>query len=108
MNGQLRDYPLGELIREITGAALSGALRLEHERVKLVIYFDEGELHYAASNLRAHRMTEVLKRNSLINDGQLAQLSTATSDEDLAVSLLRSGAIAPDTLDKIRTSQVAD
>ena len=108
MNGQLSDHPPGELIREITEAALSGALRLERERVKLVIYFDEGELVYAASNLRAHRLTEVLKRNSLINDAQLAKVSATTSDEDLAASLVRRGAISPETLDKIRTSQVAD
>jgi curved DNA-binding protein CbpA len=108
MNGQLSDYPLGEMIREITGAALSGALRLERERVKLVIYFDEGQLHYAASNLRAHRLTEVLKRNNVINDGQLAQLSAVTSDDELAATLLRRGAISRETLDKVRTSQVAD
>ena len=83
MNGELSEYPLAELIREISVARLSGALRLERERVKLVIYFEEGDLHYATSNLRIHRLAEVLKRAGLVTDSQLAELGTNTSEAEL-------------------------
>ncbi|MDX6577390.1 MAG: hypothetical protein QOE96_3343, partial [Blastocatellia bacterium] len=55
MNGKLAAHPLAELIREITANGLTGALRLARERAKVVIYFENGELVFATSNLRAHR-----------------------------------------------------
>ena len=44
MNGQLSEQPLAELIREISSRTLGGRLRLEHERVKVVAYFENGNL----------------------------------------------------------------
>ena len=58
MAGQLQRHPLTELVREISTESLSGALRLARERAKAVVYFDAGEIIYAASNLRAYRLAE--------------------------------------------------
>ncbi len=65
MEGQLSAHPLAELIREIRNTGLSGALRLSHDRARVVIYFETGTVLFAASNLRAHRLREVLKRNGI-------------------------------------------
>jgi curved DNA-binding protein CbpA len=108
MNGQLSEHPLAELIREISAAGLSGALRLERQRAKLVVYFDQGDLHFAASNLRAHRLTEVLMRARIVSDTQLAEVRAADSDRELEATLLRRGTITSETLDRARASQVAD
>ena len=108
MNGQLREHPLAELIREISAAGLSGALRLERQRAKLVIYFDQGNLHFAASNLRAHRLTEVLMRTRIVSETQLAEVRAADSDRELEATLLRRGTINAETLDRARAGQVAD
>src|SRR5438128_5109777 len=68
MQGQLSEHPLAELIREINNTGLSGALRVSHDRAKVVVYFETGDLLFAASNLRAHRLREVLKRSGIADE----------------------------------------
>src|SRR5712691_8574769 len=104
MEGQLSKHPLAELIREITAAGLSGALRLEHERAKVAIYFEDGALVFAASNLRAHRLREILKRGGLSDRG----LPARASDDELAKALIQSGRVSAETLATIRGKQVSD
>ena len=82
MEGQLSRHPLAELIREIIDSELSGALRLSHEAAKVAVYFDSGQPIYAASNLRAHRLREILKRQN-IKSWYLENLPTTTTDEEL-------------------------
>ncbi|HEY0724457.1 MAG TPA: DUF4388 domain-containing protein, partial [Pyrinomonadaceae bacterium] len=72
MNGQLSEQPLAELIREISSKSLSGRLRLEHERVKVVAYFENGKFLYAAANLRTLRLREFLKKSELVSEANLA------------------------------------
>ena len=62
MNGQLSEQPLAELIREISSRSLGGRLRLEHDRVHVVVYFENGNIGYAASNLRTLRLREYLRK----------------------------------------------
>ena len=107
MPGKLSQNPAAELIREIAESQLTGALRLEHKRAKAVAVFEAGQLIFASSNLRAHRLREVLKRRGF-TDAQLGDSSAPTSDSELAAALLQSGALTPETLISIRTGQVGD
>jgi curved DNA-binding protein CbpA len=107
MEGQIREHPLAELIREITTAGLSGALRLQQERAKVAIYFEHGELVFATSNLRAHRLREVVKRNGLTN-AQVEQFPSEASDAELAAALTQTGQLTLETLEVIRGKQVSD
>ena len=107
MNGQLSEHPLAELIREIGTAKNSGALRLERERVKIVVYFDAGEVVYATSNLRNHRLGEVLKKGGVLNDALIARFG-GKGDQDLADALLSQGLMQRSALDHIRTQQVSE
>lgn len=104
MEGHLSAHPPAELIREIVAVGLSGALRLSHERAKVAIYFEDGELVFAASNLRAHRLSEILKRGGFADDGFPAK----ASDEELAGALIKSGRVTAETLAKVRNKQVSD
>src|SRR4028119_1470975 len=72
MNGHLREHPLAELIREINAAKLSGALRLARERVQAVIYAEGGEIVFARSNLRVHRLAVCLHRWGVLAEDKLA------------------------------------
>jgi len=109
MNGQLSEYPLAELIREISVAGLSGALRLERERVKVVIYFDKGHLCYATSNLRLHRLAEVLVRSGAISEQHLGLTERSKSnDAEMEAQLAQRGTINSETLDRVRSIQVSD
>jgi tetratricopeptide (TPR) repeat protein len=108
MNGQLNEHPLGELIREISTAGISGALRLTHERIKLVVYTEAGEMVFAASNLRLHRLSESLKRWGLVSEQQLAQVGEKPTDHELAAALVAAGALNPEALEDVWARQVAD
>ncbi|MEP6706080.1 MAG: DUF4388 domain-containing protein [Pyrinomonadaceae bacterium] len=107
MNGQLSEHPLAELIREIASVPLTGALRLERERVKIVVYFDAGEIVYATSNVRTHRLGEALKKCGVLNDALIARFG-GKGDADLADALLSQGLMQRSALDKIRGQQVSD
>ncbi|HEX3086402.1 MAG TPA: DUF4388 domain-containing protein, partial [Pyrinomonadaceae bacterium] len=105
--GQLSERPLAELIRELIDAGLSGALRLSNGPARVVIYFEKGELLFATSNLRAHRLREVFKRNA-IAEGQIDDFPSQMSDEELGAALLQKGSITTDVLQKMRSTQAAD
>ncbi len=107
MEGQLSKHPLAELIREIIAAALSGALRVERERAKVAVYFENGQLIFAASNLRAHRLREILEHGGL-NAAQMSDLRAKASDEELANTLIESGRVTAEKLAAIRSKQVSD
>ena len=86
MNGRLSQHPLAELIREITAAGISGALRLAYEHAKVAIYFEDGKLVFATSNLRAHRLSEILRRSGL-TEAQIGKTNEAVTALTKALEL---------------------
>jgi curved DNA-binding protein CbpA len=108
MAGQLKIHPLTELIREISAAALSGALRLTRERAKAVLYFNAGEIIYAASNLRAYRLVESMKRWNVLGEQQLANVQANTSDLELGAALVEAGALSREMLDTLLERMVSE
>jgi hypothetical protein len=107
MNGQLSEQPLAELIREISANSLAGRLQLEHERAKVAIYFDEGKLLYAASNLRPLRLREyVLKAG--IAEATLARYGERTPDLELIKSLCADEILSQSQAEQIQSKQVSD
>jgi DnaJ-domain-containing protein 1 len=107
MKGQLSDHPLAELVHEISFKELSGTLRLQQESVKAAVYFEHGDVIYAASNLRDLRLAEYLKKQSLVSE---QELSTAGSRSDVtfAAALIRKGLIDEPALEPLFTRQVSD
>jgi curved DNA-binding protein CbpA len=106
--GQLNEHPLAELIREISAAELSGALRLGRERAKAVIYFEGGQIIYAASNLRAYRLSECVSRWGILNNEQLERVQDRTSDTEFGTALVKAGLLKPEALDDLITRQVSE
>lgn len=102
MNGRLSEHPLAELISEISEKGISGALRVEHERAKAVVYFEEGNLVYATSNLRIHRLAEYLRQQ-----GIGGAVNEAASDTALAEDLLSKGVLTPAHLNEIMAELIA-
>jgi curved DNA-binding protein CbpA len=108
MNGQLSEQPLAELIREISSKSFGGRMRLEHDRVKVVAYFDDGKFCYAASNLRTHRIREYLLKNDLVADQDLAQFNDRVSDLDLVRVLCAQKLLSTSAAEQVQTRQVSD
>lgn len=104
MDGQLSAHPLAELITEISEKGLSGALRIERERVKAVVYFEQGTLVYASSNLRVHRLSEYLRQQGLA----ASTVNESASDVVIAEALLSEGGLSRQRLDEILAEQVAN
>jgi tetratricopeptide (TPR) repeat protein len=106
MDGLLSEHPFAELIGEILQKRFSGALRVEKERVKAVVYFEDGDLIYATSNLRNLRLSEYLKkRGFLIENISGVDLS---SDFAVASSLTARGTVSKTTIDEAISEQVSD
>ena len=108
MKGKLTEQPLAELIREISSKNLSGTLRLERERTQTAIYFDSGQLIYAACNLRALRLREYLSKRDLVAEKDCASLNNNLSDLALAAALSASGTLRQQDLDSLLGTLIAD
>jgi len=109
MNGQLRERPLAELIREIIAAKLSGALRLARERMQAVVYAEAGEVVLARSNLRVHRLAVSLHRWSVLPEDKLSALVTEfMSDAEASAALVAAGALTQEALAKLQARQATD
>jgi tetratricopeptide (TPR) repeat protein len=108
MNGQLSEQPLAELIREISEKSLDGRLRLEHERIKVVAYFANGKILYAAANLRTLRLREYIQKNNLVAEQDLARFNDGLSDIELLKMLAVENLLSPPAAQQVRARQVAD
>src|SRR5207237_10391493 len=108
MEGQLSEHPLAELIREGINEKLSGALRLTRERVKVAVYLAEGAVIFAASNLRAHRLSETLKHDPSLKNLNFGNLPTTQSDDQLSAALVERGLLTSERLRGIRERQVTE
>lgn len=108
MNGQLSELPLVELIREISSKSVGGRLRLEHDRVKVVAYFDSGSLLYAASNVRNLRLREYLLKNNLVSEQDLTQFNDRVSDSDMVKVLCAQKLLTQSAAEQVQAKQVSD
>src|SRR5215213_1587953 len=108
MNGQLSKQPLAELIREISSKSLTGRLRLEHDRVQVVAYFDRGQFVYAASNVRTLRLREYLKKAALVSELDLAQFNDRVPDTAMVKVLCTQKLLSPEAAAEVQARRVAD
>lgn len=106
--GNLTDKSVGEVMCEIQATSASGALRLSRERAKTVIYFENGEAVFAVSNIRAHRLTEFLKRSGLAAKEVVANVPPTATDDDVLAQFAKQGILDPERVGMIRANQVAD
>ena len=107
MNGQLSEHPLAELIHEISAKSLSGKLQVQHERVRVVFYFDAGELLYAASNVRTLRLREYLLKVG-VAAAVLSRYDEQRSDIELANSLCADQVLTAAASEQLQSRQVSD
>ena len=108
MKGKLTDQPLAELIREISSKGFSGTLRLEHNRAQAAVYLEEGQVIYAASNLRTLRLREYLSKRGVLPGKEGTGQEKDLSDLDLAASLCATGKLTKKDVDGLLATQVSD
>jgi curved DNA-binding protein CbpA len=108
MKGRLIDQPLAELIREIATKGLSGTLRLEQDRAQVAVYFEDGPVVFAASNVRALRLREYLTKRGLVSEKELASLGDNLSDLGLAAALSANGSLRQEDINAVLATLVND
>lgn len=108
MNGQLSQRPLAEVIREVAGKSLSGRLSVEHDRIKVAVYFDKGKFVYAACNVRSFRLREYLQKSGAVSEQQLARFDERATDFQLADKLVGRDVLTPEVLQQVQTRRVSD
>ena len=89
VKGNIFDHPLAELLAEIAQSNLSGSLRLSHSEQKIVIYFAGGDVVFAASNSRQHRLFHILLREEKITPSELTTIPNFANDMELNVNLVK-------------------
>lgn len=107
VNGTLLDHPLSELLAEIAQSRLSGALRLSRSEQKIVIYFDGGDVVFAASNSKNHRLFHMLVRDEKLFPPQLKEIPNFANDLELKANLLKKEIFTKKQLDDFFAAQVA-
>jgi hypothetical protein len=108
MKGLLSEHPFAELIREISAKSFGGRLRVEHERVKVVVYFDNGNCVYAASNVRTLRLGDYLQKSNLVSAQELKQFNDRISDFDLLKVLCAQNLLSASAAEQVQAKQISD
>ncbi len=108
MKGRLTDQPLAELIREILSKRLSGTLRLEHERAQAAVYFEDGQVIYAAANLKTLRLREYLKKRGTEAAKNSGVMKDKKPDLELAAALVANGTLRQKDVDSLLELLVSD
>ena len=99
-------HSLAELLVEILQARLNGSLRLSHHNSKTVIYVRQGEVVFAVSNQRQHRIFELLLQAAVITKQQLIEIPEFTNDFALAKELHEREILSNSALKSVFTRQI--
>ena len=107
IQGIVQRHPIPELLVEINQIGLNGSLRISNRDRKIVVYFDRGEISFAVSNLREHRLFSMLLEQERVTKQDLARIDDYVNDFRLSHSLVRSGLLTPDESDELFHSQIS-
>jgi curved DNA-binding protein CbpA len=99
-------HPLAELLVEILQSRLNGSLRLSHHNSKTIIYVREGEVVFAVSNQRQHRIFEMLLEAGTLTKEQIVAIPEFTNDMVLAKYLRQKEMFSASSLKSIFTRQI--
>ncbi|MGZ8844299.1 MAG: DnaJ domain-containing protein, partial [Pyrinomonadaceae bacterium] len=77
-------------------------------RAKAVVYFDNGDVAFAASNIRAHRLVEFLKRTGILDESAAGALAPKATDDEVLNLLVQSRRIRADRVGTIRANHVGE
>lgn len=107
LQGIVQRNPIPELIVEINQIGLNGSLRISNRDQKIVVYFDRGEISFAVSNLREHRLFSMLLEQERVSKQDLAKIDDYVNDFRLAHTLVKSGTLTSDESDELFQTQIS-
>jgi curved DNA-binding protein CbpA len=105
VKGNLAESPFAEVLAEVTRLKLDGSFRLNHEDRKAIVYLRNGDVVFAVSNAREHRLFQIVLQQSKLEKEKLAGLPMA-NDFEFAQSLTTKGLVSEAEMREIFTKQV--
>lgn len=106
-NGKLEDFPAVQLLNEAAAASFGGTFRFESGSIKISVYLDEGEIIFAVSNVRGHRLAFKLAQWKAVAEKDLTALISLPEPE-LAARLIEAKKLTADEVETCRTRQVTE
>lgn len=91
VQGIVQRHPIPELLVEINQIKLDGSLRLSNRDQKAIVYVEEGNIAFAVSNAREHRLFSILLAQKKIEEKDLAGIEEFTNDFKLSHALVSKG-----------------
>ena len=89
IQGTISKFSVAELLAEIAQEFLSGSLRISSGEKKIVVYFEAGEVVFAVSNSKKHRLYEILLSQNLLTPKQLSEIENFSNDLFLAKTIVQ-------------------
>ncbi|GIU82457.1 MAG: DUF4388 domain-containing protein [Acidobacteria bacterium] len=105
IKGSLTETPFAEILAEASRLKLDGSFRLSHENRKAVVYLRSGDVVFAVSNAREHRLFEIALQQGKLGKEKLVGLPLA-NDFEFAQSLAAKGLMQNAQIQEIFTKQV--
>ncbi len=110
LRGTLDDFDLSEVLRLLASSKKTGVLELVRPAGTGTIFFSEGQVTYAETELAASLLGQKLARSGTITENQLraALDEQSRSGERLGRILLEAGVVSTQDIQGAMSSQVAD
>jgi curved DNA-binding protein CbpA len=106
ITGNLVAHPFAELLVEILQFNFNGSLRVSSHTSKTMIYVRHGEVVFAVSNQRQHRIFEMLLKSETITKQQLVEIPEFTNDLVLAKALQEKEILSASSLKTVFARQI--
>jgi curved DNA-binding protein CbpA len=106
IKGTFQESPFPELLVEAIQAELSGSFRLAHAEEKAIVYLKAGEVIFAVSNLRQHRLFEMLLQIGRVSRDVLTEIPNFTNDLELAEALITRELLTKKEADEFLVRQI--
>ncbi len=98
---------LGFFIRRIVETRRSGVLRKIREPVRRFLYFEDGWLVFAHSNVKREKLGQILIEEGILHsEKELQDFLAAKKKKRLGAFLMEQGVIAPDELQRMVEKQI--
>lgn len=108
LKGKLQEHPFAELLTAAAESHFDGSFRLANGDRKAIVYLRAGEIVFAVSNAREHRVFEMLLRDGKLTREQITQFPNFANDLEFTQALVEKALLNQVQVHKIFSQQVED
>ena len=105
-SGAIAKHTCAELFAEISQAKISGSLRLSRGKEKIIAYFESGDVVFAVSNSRDHRLFEILLSEGVVPEEKLVKIDGFIHDLHLAKEIVAQELVTQNIVESIFSIQI--